>query len=83
MTRTKRRPITAEGHASDRMLTMQQAMNYLSEKGFPCRSRITFYRVLEDFDIKFTNINPHGTNQVRRFALSALQEFLVKQGLEP
>lgn len=82
MTRTKRRPIT-DSHAPDRMLTMQQAMNYLSDKGFPCRSRSTFYRVLEDFNIKFTNINPHGTNQVRRFALSSLQEFLIKQGLEP
>lgn len=66
----------------EKLLTMQQAMDYLSEKGFPCRSRSTFYKLIENFDIRYININPEGKNQVRRFALSKLNEFLKRQGLK-
>lgn len=66
----------------ERMLTMQEAMDFLSEKGFPCRSRSTFYKILKNFDIKHTDINPGGKNAVRRFPLSSLEEFLRSQGLE-
>jgi hypothetical protein len=69
--------------APDRMLTMQEAMKYLSDKGFPCRSRSTFYRVLEEFDIQFMDLNPSGKHAIRRFPLSGLQKFLELQGLEP
>lgn len=67
---------------NERMLTMQEAMDYLTEKGFPCRSRSTFYKMLDNFEIKYTNINPGGKNEVRRFPLSGLNKFLRKQGLE-
>jgi hypothetical protein len=66
----------------DKMLTMQQAMDYLSSKGFPCQSRNTFYRVLEDFNIPYTVINPEGKHKVRRFPQSGLANFLKSQGLE-
>jgi hypothetical protein len=65
------------------MLTMQQAMKYLSDKGIPCRSRSTFYRVISDFNIEYTDLNPSGSNKIRRFPLSGLQVFLKSQGLEP
>lgn len=67
---------------NERMLTMQEAMDFLTEKGFPCRSRSTFYKMLENFDIPYTNINPGGKNEVRRFPLTKLQDFLKSQGLE-
>jgi len=81
--RTPTTPHHEVSHAPDRMLTMQEAMKYLSDKGFPCRSRSTFYRVLDDFEIKFIDLNPSGKNAIRRFPLSGLQEFLKSQGLEP
>ena len=64
------------------MLTMQEAMDYLTDKGFPCRSRSTFYKMLENFDIPYTNINKGGKNEVRRFPMTKLKEFLRNQGLE-
>ena len=79
----KRKSDTKQGPASDRMLTMQEAMDYLSARGFPCKSRSTFYRVLRDFKIPYTNINPHGKHEIRRFPLSGLEEFLRERGLEP
>lgn len=66
----------------ERMLTMQEAMDFLTDRGFPCRSRSTFYKILDNFDIKYTNINPGGKNEVRRFPLTGLEKFLRKQGLE-
>lgn len=66
----------------EKMLTMQQAMDFLTEKGFPCRSRSTFYKMLENFDIPYTNINPNGKHEIRRFPLSGLKRFLKSQGLE-
>lgn len=69
--------------ASDRTLTMQETMDYLSDKGFPCRSRSTFYRVIDDFKIPFIDTNPHGKHAIRRFPLSVIQDFLKTQGLEP
>lgn len=64
------------------MLTMQEAMDFLTDKGFPCRSRSTFYRVLQEFDIPYTNLNPGGKHEIRRFPLTGLKGFLEKQGLE-
>lgn len=66
----------------ERMLTMREAMNFLTEKGFPCRSRSTFYKILENFNIQYTDINPGGKHAVRRFPLAGLEEFLRSQGLE-
>jgi hypothetical protein len=71
-----------EQQSHERMLTMQEAMDFLTDKGFPCRSRSTFYKILENFDIKYTNINPGGKNEVRRFPLAGLETFLKSQGLE-
>lgn len=68
--------------ASDRMLTMQEAMNYLSTRGFPCKSRSTFYRVLDEFEIPYTDVNPSGKHKIRRFPVSGLIDFLKGQGLE-
>lgn len=80
---TKRKAVEQVDYLSnERMLTMQEAMEYLTEKGFPCRSRSTFYKILNNFDIKYTNINPGGKNEVRRFPLTGLEDFLRKQGLE-
>lgn len=67
---------------SERMLTMQEAMDFLTDKGFPCRSRSTFYKMLENFNIPYTNINLGGKNEVRRFPLAGLVSFLKSQGLE-
>lgn len=70
-------------HAPEnRMLTMQEAMDYLTNKGIPCRSRSTFYKIIENFDIPYTNINPGGKHEVRRFPLSGLENFLRSQGME-
>lgn len=66
----------------ERMLTMQEAMEYLTKMGFPCRSRNTFYRMLEQFNIPYTNINPSGKNEVRRFPVEGINNFLKSQGLE-
>lgn len=65
----------------ERMLTMQEAMDYLSIKGLPCRSRITFYRILDDFNVKYINTNPRGKHEVRRFALEDLDKVLKAKGL--
>lgn len=69
--------------ASERMLTMQEAMEYLSERNFPCKSRSTFYRILKEFSIPYTNVNPNGVHEIRRFPVTGLQHFLIEQGLEP
>jgi hypothetical protein len=66
---------------SDRLVSMQEAMDYLSEKGFPCKSRSTFYRIIEEFSIPHINTNPSGKNAIRRFAQSALDRFLHEKGL--
>ena len=66
----------------DRMLTMNEAREYLTAKGFPCRSRNTFYKIIENFDIPFTDINTSGKHAIRRFPLSGLEDFLRKQGLD-
>lgn len=66
----------------ERMLTMQEAMDYLTDKGIPCRSRSTFYKIIGSFDIPYTNINPGGKHEVRRFPLSGLEKFLRSQGVE-
>lgn len=68
-----------EQNSHERMLTMQEAMDYLSDKGYPCRSRSTFYKMLENFDIPYTNINPGGTNEVRRFPVVGLETFVRNQ----
>lgn len=65
-----------------KLLTMQEAMDFLTDKGFPCRSRSTFYKILEHFNIPYTNMNPGGQREVRRFALTELEKFLISQGLE-
>lgn len=66
----------------ERMLTMQEAMDYLTDKGIPCRSRSTFYKILDNFKIPFTDINKGGKHSIRRFPLSGLEKFLKSQGLE-
>lgn len=68
---------------SERMLTMQETMDYLSERGIPCKSRSTFYRVVEQFNIPYTNVNPGGKHEIRRFSLTVLNKFLQSQGMEP
>lgn len=65
-----------------KMITMQQAMDYLSEKGVPCRSRATFYRILEDFGVQFVDINPNGKHKVRRFSTEELNKVLQANGLQ-
>ena len=72
------RKVTA---GTERMLTMQEAMEYLSSRGVPCKSRATFYRILKDFNIQYVNINPHGTNEVRRFPPEALGKLLEAKGI--
>lgn len=67
---------------NERLLTMQEAMDFLTEKGFPCRSRSTFYKMLENFNIPYTNTNPNGKHEVRRFPLAGLNEFVRSQGVE-
>lgn len=67
--------------SADKMLTMQQAMEYLSEKGVPCKSRATFYRILKDFGIQYVNMNPHGKNEIRRFRLEDLDKVLEAKGI--
>lgn len=77
----RKRPVAVR-QDSDRLLTMQEAIEYLSNRGFPCRSRNTFYRILEEFELPFMDTNPHGKNRMRRFPVSGLSSFLTKQGLE-
>lgn len=66
-----------------RMLTMQEAMDYLSNKGIPCKSRSTFYRIIKDFSLPYVNVNPSGKHEVRRFAVDGLARILKAKGLEP
>ena len=68
---------------TERMLTMQEAMEYLSNKGVPCKSRATFYRILTDFDVQYINVNPNGKNAVRRFPPESLNEILESKGILP
>lgn len=65
----------------DRLVSMSEAMEYLSEKGYPCKSRHTFYRVIKENSIPYVDTNPNGKNEMRRFTIIALDEFLRKQGL--
>jgi len=69
--------------STERMLTMQEAMDYLTDKGVPCKSRATFYRILKDFDIQHVNVNPNGKNAVRRFPPESLVEILEAKGILP
>ena len=69
--------------STERMLTMQEAMEYLTDKGVPCKSRATFYRILRDFDVKHVDVNPNGKNAVRRFPPESLVEILVAKGILP
>jgi len=68
---------------NEKMLNMQQAMDYLSDKGVPCRSRATFYRIIEDFKVDYVNVNPRGKHEVRRFTLEGLSKVLKANGLNP
>jgi hypothetical protein len=63
-----------------RMLTMQEAMEYLAGYGIPCKSRKTFYKLLPK--IQYTNTNICGKNETRRFALPVLNKYLVAQGIK-
>lgn len=76
-TATLTKPISA-----DKMLTMQEAMDYLSDKGVPCKSRATFYRIIEDFEVPYVNTNPKGRHEVRRFSQEALNKVLEAKGLQ-
>lgn len=66
-----------------RLATMQEAMEYLSSKGIPCKSRDTFYRILRDFNVPFVNTNPNGKNAIRRFDWAELERVVTSKGLEP
>ena len=68
---------------NETMLNMQQAMDYLSDKGVPCKSRATFYRILKDFKVPYVNVNPQGKHQVRRFGMEGLNKVLKANGLNP
>lgn len=65
----------------DRLVSMQEAMDYLSEKGLPCRSRSTFYRVIREFGIEYVDTNPNGKNEMRKFAKANLDHVLQQKGL--
>lgn len=65
-----------------KMITMQEAMKYLSDKGVPCKSRTTFYRILEDFNVPYVDINPNGKHAVRRFNKDDLDKVLQATGLQ-
>ena len=73
--------LTKYGADEDGLLTMQQAMDYLTSYGISCRSRKTFYKLLDDFNIPYTDINPNGVYEVRRFPLKGLKHFLRKQSI--
>ena len=69
--------------STERMLTMQEAMEYLTNKGVPCKSLATFYRILKDFDVQHVNVNPNSKNAVRRFPPESLTEILEAKGILP
>jgi len=81
MSLKKRGPQRKKAANTEHMLTMREAMEYLSDKGMPCKSRATFYRMIKDFDIKYVNANPHGTNEVRRFPPEELSKLLEAKGI--
>jgi hypothetical protein len=68
---------------SDRLVSMREAMDYLNTKGVPCKCRSTFYRIIKEFNIPYTNTNPNGKHEVRRFNTRNLQQFVRDRGLEP
>lgn len=68
---------------NETMLNMEQAMDYLSDKGVPCKSRATFYRILKDFNVPYVNVNPCGKHEVRRFTSEGLNKVLKANGLNP
>lgn len=59
------------------LLSMQECMSYLTSKGIPCKTRKTFYRMIEDFNIPYINTNPHGKHEIRRFPLDRLEEIIA------
>lgn len=63
----------------EKLLTMQEAMEWLSERGYPCKSRSTFYRLLSEFHLQYTDVNPSGKNRIRRFPVEGLRKFISKQ----
>jgi hypothetical protein len=69
--------------SDSRLVSMREAMEYLNNKGVPCKCRSTFYRIIKEFDIPYTNTNPNGKHEVRRFNMHALQQFIHERGLEP
>lgn len=60
-----------------RMLTMQEAQDYLSIFGCPVRSRSSFYKFTEvTHSIPYEDLNPSGTNRVRLFNREVLDLFI-------
>lgn len=80
---TSRRRKTTAPERDGRMLTMQEAMDYLNSRGIPCKNRSTFYRIIKDFNIPYININLSGINEVRRFPPEGLRIFLEDRGILP
>lgn len=69
---------------TDRLATMEEAMAYLTQKGFPCRSRKNFPRFLEREGIRCIDVNrSEGRYMLRRFSPDELQSYVKRKGLEP
>lgn len=58
------------------LMPMKMAMDYLVEHGVACRSRKSFYKLLENFRIPYVDLNPGGKKASRRFRKDDLDTFI-------
>lgn len=58
------------------LMSMEEAMEFLSEHNIPCRSRRSFYKRLKDLKIPYTVLNPGGRKLTRRFRKSDLEKVI-------
>lgn len=70
--------MTETAHESEKLLKFNEALEYVSDKGFPCTSRSKFYDVIEDFKVPYIDANPRGKYRVRLFRREDLDAFLEK-----
>lgn len=64
----------------NKLLSANEAQAYLVSFGVPVKSRDSFYRYIERFDIKFFDMTPDSRKTTRQFQPVELNRFLVKTG---
>lgn len=71
--------MTVQNETGEEMMTMPEAQEYLVSYGVPVRSRFTFYRYLDEYQIPFINLTPWSRYANRRFRKADLDKFLEER----